>query len=384
MGAVLFLAAAAFVLYTLFGYPLLVALLARLRPRPVAKEFLPRTVTVLLPVWNGEEYLAAKLDSLLGLDYPPELLDILVLSDGSTDGTAAIAHRYAARGVSLLELPRGGKAAALNAGLAEATGEILFLTDVRQELEPDSLQLLLASFADPAVGVVSGELIIRDGETREEQSSGLYWKYEKWLRKRLALIDSVLGATGCIYAMRRALAKPLPVGCLLDDMYLPLQVFRQGYRVVFEERARAYDEPAPMNSEFRRKVRTLAGNYQLIGYLPWLITPGNRMLLHYLSHKVARLLLPFALLTMLLASPWLPAPWNWVCFVGQLSLYGLALADRLVPDGFPLKRLSSPAWTFTVLMAASFWSASILFRPRADFWGRTQVKSPSRPTTRPD
>lgn len=378
MAAVIFFAAAAFILYTLFLYPLLVHLLAARRPRPTRKEFLPRTVSVLLPVWNGEQYLARKLDSLLSLDYPQELIDILVISDGSTDGTAAIARSYASRGVRLIEQPRGGKALCLNAGLAHATGEILFLTDVRQPIDPGSLRALVECFADPTVGAVSGELIIRDGQTLEEASAGLYWKYEKWLRKRLAVIDSVLGATGCIYAMRRELAAPLPAGCLLDDMYLPLLAFHAGYRVGFEERARAYDEPAAMNSEFRRKVRTLAGNYQLMGFLPWLLTPSNRLLLHYLSHKVARLVLPFALLA-LLGSAWmLPYPWKWICGGGQVLFYGIAVTDRWLPDGSPWKRLTSPAWTFTVLMAASFWAASILFRPKADFWGRTQVRG-SRP-----
>lgn len=378
MAAAIFLAAAAFILYTLFLYPLLVHLLAASRAKPVRKEFSPRTVTVLLPVWNGEQYLARKLDSLLELDYPPGLIEILVISDGSTDRTAEIATSYANRGVRLLDEPRGGKAVCLNAGLKEAQGEILFLTDVRQPIEPGSLRALVECFADPSVGAVSGELIIRDGQTLEESSAGLYWKYEKWLRKRLAATDSVLGATGCIYAMRRELAGQLPAGCLLDDMYLPLLAFKAGYRIGFEERARAYDEPAAMNSEFRRKVRTLAGNYQLMGFLPWLLTPSNRMLWHYLSHKVARLLLPFALLA-LFASAWLlPGPWNWICGGGQAAFYVLAIAGAVLPEGFPMKRLAATAWTFTVLMAASFWAATILVRPTANFWGKTQVRG-SRP-----
>jgi len=359
---------ATFVLYTLFGYPLVVHLLAKLRARPIRKAFTPHSVTVLLPVWNGARYLAQKLDSLLELDYPDGLLDIIVISDGSTDSTDSIASRYATRGVKLIHLERGGKARALNAGLGAARGSILFFTDVRQPIERQSLRALVECFDDPTVGVVSGELIIRDGESLEEINSGLYWKYEKWLRKRLSAMDSVLGATGCIYAMRAGLARPLPPGCLLDDVFLPLQAFFAGYRVVFEERARAYDHPAPIANEFRRKVRTLAGNYQLIGYMPALLTPNNRLLFHFLSHKVARLLLPFALLALLGASPWLPFPWNYFLTGGQLAFYLLALFDLWLPDAFPLKKLSSPARMFTVLMAASFCAASILFRPKADFW----------------
>ena len=374
MAALLFLAAAFFVLYTLFGYPLLLHFLARRRGRPIQRAFQPRTVSVLLPVFNGERFLAAKLESLLALDYPPGLIDIYVLSDGSTDSTAAIAARFADRGVYFQQLPHGGKAAALNAGLTLATGEILFLTDVRQALEPASLRALIACFADPAVGAVSGELIIRDGASLEEANVGLYWKYEKWLRKRLSALDSVLGATGCIYAMRRDLARPLPPGCLLDDMFLPLQAFFAGYRVVFEEQARAYDYPTSLDSEFRRKVRTLAGNYQLIGYLPQLLGPANRLWLHFVSHKLARLLLPFALLLLLATAPFLPPPWHIVCTAGQFAFYLITLADPLIPGSFPGKQLSSPARTFVVLMAASFCAASILFRPKADFWVQTRVR----------
>lgn len=375
MAAILFLAAAFFVIYTLAGYPLLLHFLARRRSRPIQRAFQPRTVSVLLPVFNGERFLAAKLDSLLALDYPPDLIDIYVLSDGSTDSTAAIAERFAGRGVHFQPLPHGGKAAALNAGLALATGEILFLTDVRQPLEPNSLRALVACFADPTVGAVSGELIIRDGATSEEANVGLYWKYEKWLRKRLSALDSVLGATGCIYAMRRGLARPLPPGCLLDDMFLPLQAFFAGFRVVFEEQARAYDYPTSLDSEFRRKVRTLAGNYQLIGYLPQLLGPANRLWLHFVSHKVARLLLPFALLLLLATAPLLPAPWHIVCTAAQIGFYLLALADPLVPDSSLVRKLSGPARTFVVLMAASFCAASILFRPKANFWIPTRAGS---------
>ena len=375
MAAAVFIAAALFVVYTLFGYPVLLHFLARFRGRPIQRAFSPRTVSVLLPVFNGERFLAAKLDSLLALDYPAGLMNIFVLSDGSTDGTAEIAARYAGRGVHFEQLPHGGKAAALNAGLALAQAEILFLTDVRQALEASSLRALVACFADPAVGAVSGELIIRDGETQEEANVGLYWKYEKWLRKRLSSLDSVLGATGCIYAMRRELARPLPPGCLLDDMFLPLQAFFAGYRVVFEESARAYDYPTSLDSEFRRKVRTLAGNYQLMGYLPQLLGPGNRLWLHFVSHKVARLLLPFSLLALLCSAPLLPSPWNFVCSGAQLVFYAAALADPAISESFFLKRISAPVRTFVVLMAASFCAASILFRPKADFWVQTRVRS---------
>ena len=166
MAAVLFVLSAGFVVYVLFGYPLLVAVLARFRSRPVARGLIRPSVSVLLPVSNGEAWLAAKLESILALDYPRELLQIIVIVNGSTDRSEEIALRYAPRGVDLIRLERAGKAEAINAGLASARGEILFFTDVRQPLDPASLARLVECFADPAVGAASGELFIGEGETR--------------------------------------------------------------------------------------------------------------------------------------------------------------------------------------------------------------------------
>ena len=234
MASLVFLLAVLFLLYILAGYPLLLALLARVRGREFSKKFSPRPVSVLLPVRNGERWLEAKLRSILDLDYPRDLLEIWVISDGSSDQTEAIAQQFAAQGVGLISISRGGKAAALNAGLRRAGGEILFFTDVRQQLDPAALRELVACFGDPAVGAASGELFIRDGVRREEADVGLYWRYEKWIRRRLSRIDSMLGATGCIYAMRRELAVELPEETLLDDVYLPLAAFfRAGSSLAF-------------------------------------------------------------------------------------------------------------------------------------------------------
>lgn len=353
----LFLASAGFVLYVLFGYPALLGLLARVRPRPVRKEFRPLTVSVLLPVHNGAKYLLRKIESLLALDYRPA--EILVLSDGSNDATCEIATQYPE--VRLIELPRGGKARALNRGIAEASGEILFFTDVRQPIDPAALRALVACFADPAVGVATGELIIRDGASHEEVNTGLYWKYEKWIRRRLSVVDSVLGATGCIYAMRRELALPIPEDTLNDDMHLPMQAFFRGRRIVMEDNARAYDDPTTLASEFHRKVRTLAGNYQLIGQFPELLGPQNRMWLHYVSYKFARLLLPWALLAMLLSSP--PA-----LLVPQILFYALAILDRAIGERSGLKRITAPIRAFVVLMAAALSAVRIFFVPAGRLW----------------
>jgi biofilm PGA synthesis N-glycosyltransferase PgaC len=335
----------------------------------------------VLPIYNGERWIGAKLESILRLAYPAELLEILVVSDGSTDGTETIVRQFEDRAnLIFIAAPRGGKAAALNAAISRAHGEILFFTDVRQELEPLSLANLVNCFADPEVGAASGELMIREGKGLDEASVGLYWKYEKWIRKQQSRLDSVLGATGCIYAMRRELAPPMPPGTLNDDMYLPLAAFFRGYRVIFDDTARAFDYPTQLGSEFRRKVRTLAGVYQIVARYPALLGPGNRMWLHFFSHKLARLLMPWALLGAAIAGFGLPAPWNWWATAAQAGAYLLAILDPWIPGGFPLKRLSSPVRTFTVLMAASGCAVAMVFMPASMLWKETRVAPHSAAT----
>ncbi|MEO8373553.1 MAG: glycosyltransferase family 2 protein, partial [Candidatus Solibacter sp.] len=298
-----FAASIAFCAYTLFGYPMLLALLVRWRSRPVHKSPLLTTVSLILPVHNGESFIADKLASIRALAYPKELMELLVVCDGTSDATREIVSSFSGLPtLTIIDLPHGGKAVALNSAIARATGEILFFTDVRQYLDPACLTNLVECFADPQVGVASGELIIRDAATLEEASVGLYWKYEKWIRKQLSRLDSVPGATGCIYAMRRSLAAPLPPDTLNDDMYLPLGAFFRGYRVIFDESALAFDYPTGLSSEFRRKVRTLAGVYQIVGFYPALLGPRNRTWLHFFSHKLARLLMPWALVAAALST----------------------------------------------------------------------------------
>ena len=367
--------AGAFIVYVLFGYPVLLGFLARRSKRPVRKARLRKRVSIILAVRDGERWIERKLDTLAALDYPQELIEVLVVSDGSSDRTPAVVAAAAKPNVRLFWLPPGGKAVALNHAIGDATGEILFFTDVRQTLEPQSLQNLVDCFADPEIGVASGELIIVEGETLTEVNIGLYWKYEKLIRKRLSCIDSVLGATGCIYAMRRELAVELPPGTLLDDVHLPLSAFFRGYRVILDDTARAFDYPTSLHSEFRRKVRTQAGVYQIIRSFPALLGPRNRMWIHFVSHKLGRLLLPWALLLVLIASVLLPWPYSILAVGAQALFYGLAALDTVLSERWPLKRISSPIRRFVALMAAALCAPSILFLPQNIFWGRTEVRA---------
>jgi biofilm PGA synthesis N-glycosyltransferase PgaC len=377
---VVFIAASLFVVYVLFGYPVLLWILNHSRgTRPVRKELQPLTVSVLLPVRNGERWVRQKLESIIALDYPRELVEIIVVSDGSTDGSAAIAGEFAAFGVRLTQIPASGKAVALNTALQQATGEILLYTDVRQRLAPDSLRHLVACFADPKVGVVSGELVILEGETLEESSVGLYWKYEKWIRKGQSAMDSILGATGAIYAVRRSLAGPLPPGTLLDDVHQPLAAFFQGYRVILDEAAKAYDFPTSLHSEFHRKVRTQAGMYQIIRRYPGLLGFRNRMWIHFVSHKLGRMLMPVALIAIFISAFWLPGPWAPVAVIAQIGFYALAVIDRWIPEGVLAKRGTSPIRTFAVLMAAAFFAPFGALSSADRVWKQTEVSGSPGP-----
>jgi hypothetical protein len=172
--------------------------------------------------------------------------------------------------------------------------------------------------------------------------------------------------------MRRELAVPLPPGTLVDDVFLPLAAFFRGYRIILDDTAKAFDYPAALEIEFRRKVRTQAGVYQIIRLYPQLLTRRNRMWLAFVSHKLARLVLPFALLLAAATSFALDEPWQMPILWAQALFYGTALLDTVVPEGLPLKRLSAPVRSFVVLLAAAFCAAFVLFRPSGEIWKETR------------
>jgi cellulose synthase/poly-beta-1,6-N-acetylglucosamine synthase-like glycosyltransferase len=363
--------------YTFLFYPLILAAWKR-RAAPVRKDLQFRApVTVILAVHNGEDFVRAKLESLLALRYPAELVEILVVSDGSTDGTDRIVESFAGRGVRLLREPRGGKAAAIDAGLRQASGDILFFTDVRQPLDADALSHLVANFADPAVGVVTGELRFLERITQgEERVLGLYWRYELWARKRHSEIDSTFVATGCVYAIRRSLAEPLLTDTLADDAVMPLRAFLRGYRVIFDAQALAFDYRMAEGVEFRRRLRTLAGLWQVSIRMPALFTRANRMRLHFVSHKFLRLVLPWSVALVgvsTLGLPESPLRIGLLAFEGIVAL--LAAVDMGAPGDSAIKRISSPAHTFMSMNLAALLSLSVFFVPPETLWRTTRVKA---------
>ena len=350
------LAALLLIVYTYAGYPLLVAVWSKLAPQLalVRDDFEP-TVSICIAVHNGARELPRKLHSLFALEYPPEKLEVLLYSDGSTDATEQVARDAAASEprVRLLADPvRRGKPAALNRLCAEAKGEVLIMTDVRQPLAPGALKALLRLLGDPRVGCVSGSLVLQ-GNT----GPSAYWRYEKFIRASEARLGSMVGVSGSLYAVRREDFAALPTEVLLDDMFVPLSVARRHKRVIFSSEAEAYDEAYQDDREFSRKVRTLAGNYQLVQLMPWLLVPSrNPVWFQMVSHKLLRLVCPWALSLLLISSLVLAnAPhaspagllfWRTLA-LGQLLFYGLAAL------GARAGRLGTLARTFVVLNAAA-------------------------------
>ncbi len=352
---------------------MLVAVWARLFPKPISKQFVPKAVSVVIPVRNGAKWIERKIESLLNSDYPAHLIKILFVSDGSTDDTENIIRGHPDPRVYLIAVAAGGKATALTRGIESASGEIIVFTDVRQEIDRSALRRMVACFADPSVGVVTGQLYIREGHNAEEYNTGLYWRYEKAIRRNLNRINALLGASGSIYAMRRELAVPLPSDVLLDDVYLPLKAAFRGFRIYFEEQAKAYDYPTALRSEFWRKLRTQAGVYQTVMYFPGLLWPGNRRFVHFVSHKVGRLLLPFALIATAGSSFGLPHPWRPAVLLLESVFYGVAIVDPLIPERIRVKRASSLVRTFVVLVAAALSGVAVFFVPAQKLWRETRV-----------
>ena len=317
--------------YVYVGYPALLAAWARLAPKPVHSSPVTPGVSIVIAARNEAAALRGRLDNLLESDYPHDRMQIIVVSDGSTDETVDVLRNYRGR-VDAIVLPPSGKASAINAGVAAAHHEILVFADARQTFARDALRALVGPLADPAIGGVSGELILDcesgDGESTIGEGVGAYWRYEKWLRRQESLIGSTLGSTGAIHALRRDLWQPLPDETILDDVLAPMQVVLAGARVVFEGNAIAYDRVAPAAvTEFKRKTRTLAGNFQLIKLQPRLLIPFlNPVWLQFVSHKLGRLIVPYALVLMFTTSAALASSHLLyaAAFAAQVVFYGLA------------------------------------------------------------
>ena len=357
---VLFFSSALLIFFAYAGYPICLYFRAKFRPRPVRRAAIFPQVTIVMAVHNEETRLRDKLLNLAALDYPAGRLELIVVSDGSTDHTNEILKEWRNSGEQPLRtaifLPTlQGKANALNHGVAEAAGSVVCFMDARQAIASDGLKNLVANFADPSVGCASGALVLREHRAGASASGvGTYWRFEKLIRTWESAAGSAVGATGAFYAVRTELLLPLPFGTILDDVYIPLEVARQGKRVVFDPAAIAWDDPSPSSKhEFRRKVRTLAGNYQLLRLAPWLLSRSNPLRIQFVCHKLLRLFVPFALVGMLVSSLGFWGPASELALLFQMIFYALATLTAWPEKAGFLSPLAKISLAFVVLNTAA-------------------------------
>lgn len=362
--------------YAYAGYPAIIWVLARLCPRPVRSGPVTPTMTIVITAHNEERHIATKIENCLALSYPTDRLNIIVVSDGSTDRTPAIVTDYVSRfpeRVMLISLPlRRGKATALNVGIAQASGEIVLLADARQQFDSEAAGALAHNFADPEIGAVSGELILRsNGAPRQGASLGLYWRYEKAIRYVEGRWHSTIGFTGAVSAIRRSLFEPLPKETLVDDLVTPLRIVAKRYRVIFESRARAYDSVSSMpGREFTRKVRTLAGVLQTCLHTTTHVGPLTLTLWWQLiSHKLLRLVVPYLLVLAFVANALLAERLYRITFLTQIILYGLGIAGLILPRSLgQIRLLALPATFLWLNLAAVVAAFRYLGGQRHDLW----------------
>jgi poly-beta-1,6-N-acetyl-D-glucosamine synthase len=375
----IFWVSAAGIFYAYLGYAAWLWIWSHLSPKPVLRGMNEPFVSIVMVVRNEESTLPRKLSNLASLEYPRGRLEFVVVSDGSSDRSVEILAEAARdRRFRILASPESkGKACRLNEALAVVKGEIAVFMDARQVIERDALRLLLENFADTTVGCVSGELMLGDvASDQAEKRMGIYWRVEKKIRALESASGSVVGATGAFYAARCSLLAPIPPETILDDVLLPLQVSRQGARVVFDGRARAWDDPdLGAEREFRRKVRTLTGNYQLLQIAPWLLSGANPLRFRFVSHKLIRLAVPFLLAALLVASASIPQPLYRAVFVLQLAFYALSLfalwnqAPSKQLRG-PVSRVANAALALVVLNTAAVVAFANFVTGRKEVWFR--------------
>jgi poly-beta-1,6-N-acetyl-D-glucosamine synthase len=365
------------IVFTYIGYPLLIHFIARVANRPVSSEPYPTpqllpTISVVMVVYNEQSRIEKKILNLCSLDYPANKLQIIVVSDGSTDQTDSIVQGDPK--VTLVKAKtRSGKSAGLNLGVDRATGELIFFCDVRQEISDSSLMELVKHFQNPKIGAVSGELVMRTASSSTGQSVSAYWKYEKWIRKNEARFDSTVGLTGAIYMIRRADYPGLNSDVILDDFEIPMSIARKGKRVIFEEKATAYDDVQEnVQIEAKRKLRTLEGNFQSMANQPWIFNPmTNRLWLQYMSHKFMRLVAPYFLILCFACSLFSDNKFVHYMIIPQLLLYFLALAARLSPYIRRFK-LASLCHVFVELNITAVQALyAYWFRPSTGAWEKT-------------
>lgn len=342
MIGLVFWAAVTLVVYTYAGYPLIITLLGRLRSEPVYGESTPK-VTLIVAAFNEAAVIGDQLRRIAALEYPSDLLQVIVAADGSDDATAEIARSFA--GVEVVHRQqRAGKMAAIQRALEWSTGDVIVTTDANNRLRPDALRLLVAPFADPAVGAVTGRKVV-SGQGGLGFGDGMYWRYEAHIRRMETRIGCTVGVNGELFAIRREAFVAAPPGTINDDQWLAHHAIAGGWNVVFRPEAVSEETvSASAAEEAERRSRMVAGQFQVFSglhrQLPWRRPVVTWMLL---SHKVCRPLVPVGMLVALIASivavatppagglVALASPWNYITLAVQVAFYAAAALGQRLP-----------------------------------------------------
>jgi poly-beta-1,6-N-acetyl-D-glucosamine synthase len=315
-------------IYTFFGYPLLITLLAKVRCKPIHQAPITPTITLFIPAYNEKEIIAAKLENSLSLDYPSEKLNIVVVADGSEDGTVAICQQYPAVTV-YFQPERQGKIAAINRGMPFIDSEIVVFSDANTMLDKGTLLAMARNFADPNIASVAGEKQVLGG------GEGLYWRYESHLKRCDSRVGNVIGAAGEIFAMRTALFIPSEADSVVEDFIMSMRLVETGWRVIYEPEAIAREAPSKsLAADWQRRTRIAAGGFQSIPRLWSMLNPAKGLIAwQYFSHKVLRWLTPFFLILAFITNLLL-----WERPFYQLVLFGQILFYVLAGTGYLLSR----------------------------------------------
>lgn len=330
----------ALVVYTYIGYPVIIIVLGKLIPkkRKLDLNFEP-SVTWVVPSYNEEDIIADKIENLLGLDYPREKLQIMVITDGSTDQTPEIARLF--EGVEVLhKKERAGKSAAENRAMKFVESEIVVFNDANTKVGKGALRALVQHYADPIVGGVSGAkgILVEEADGAESKGEGLYWKYESAIKKADSKVNSLMGAAGELVSFRASLVQDLPLDTILDDFMQSFYILKQNKVMIYEPDARAEEtSSASIDEELKRKVRIAAGGWQSISRLPFMFNVFRRPVQSwmYISHRVLRWsITAFSLPVLFLVNALLvPAALEFkVLFAAQILFYGIAALAHTVRE----------------------------------------------------
>ena len=364
---ILFWATAGVLFYTYAGYPLLLAVIGAFASKKQAQPgYLPQ-LSILIAAYNEEANIARKLEQTLALDYPADRMEILILSDGSTDRTDEIVQSFTDPRVRLLRMePRRGKTAAQNRGVQQARGEVLIYYDAKTLKKKQALRYLACNYEDPGVGAVSGRYQYFDPQGNSPTGLGTiaFWNYENFVKMMQSRIRTISGCCGCIYSVRKAAYTDLPDD-VISDLVQPLWAIQKGYRVVFEDRALAYEETTQSaGEEFSMRVRVVTRGIRGILSVSDILKPWKFGWVSFqlFSHKILRWLVPF-FLVILYASTLALAHHSFFryFFVLQTLFYAWALLSMAVPLHRRWKILGIPLY-FCLLNAAAFCSVIEVIR----------------------